>query len=41
MELEVSPHLAAILPVFIPVVPLHKLLLAQHLAVEEPHRGKR
>lgn len=37
MELEVSPHPEAILPVFLPVLPSHEFLLAQHLAVEEPH----
>ncbi len=39
MELEVSPHPAAIFRVFLPILPLHEFLLAQHLAVEEPHCG--
>ncbi len=39
MELEISLHLAAILLVFLAVLPLHILLLAQHLAVEKPQCG--
>ncbi len=39
LHLEISSHSAAILLVILPVLPLHILLLAQHLAVEEPRRG--
>jgi len=38
-KLEISPYPAAIFCVFLPILPPHEFLLAQHLAVEEPHRG--
>ena len=37
MELEGSPHPAAIIYAFTPALPLHMLLLAQHLTVVKPY----